>query len=100
MKRKKESIFNEMEGTEKISNEKGNWYIAEIIEKCEPVKHNKENDMRRVITWGNFHLIKADSPKLAYQKAIKIGKESEVKFINSDKIKLLPITVSRNGNGF
>ena len=84
----KKSIFNEMEGTEKISNEKGNWYIAEIIEKCEPVKHNKEYDMRRVITWGNFHLIKADSPKLAYQKAIKIGKESEVKFINSDKIEM------------
>jgi hypothetical protein len=27
-------------------------------------------------------------PSLAYQKAIKIGKESEVKFINSDKIEM------------
>lgn len=77
-----------MKENEKISNEKGNWYIAEIIEKREPSNRNKENDLRRVVTWGNFHLIKAESPKLAYQRAVKIGKDGEIKFINSDKIEM------------
>ena len=77
-----------MEENEKISIEKVNWYIAEIIEKREPVNRNKENDLRRVVTWGNFHLIKAENPKQAYEKAIKIGKEGEVRFINSDKIEM------------
>lgn len=65
-----------------------NWYIAEIIEKREPSNRNKDNDLRRVVTWGNFHLIKAESPKLAYEKAVKIGKDGEIKFINSDKIEM------------
>ena len=77
-----------MKETEKISNENGNWYIVEIIEKCEPFKNKKENDLRRVLTWGNFHLIKAENPKLAYEKAIKIGKLSNYKFTNSNKIEM------------
>lgn len=77
-----------MKENQKISNEKGNWYIAEIIEKREPSNRNKENDLRRVVTWGNFHLIKAESPKVAYEKAVKIGKDGEIKFINSDKIEM------------
>lgn len=77
-----------MKEIEKISNEKGNWFIAEIIEKREPVERKKENDLRRVVTWGNFHLIKAESPKLAYEKAVKIGKDAEVKFTNSENIEM------------
>jgi hypothetical protein len=77
-----------MKENEKISNEKGNWYIAEIIEKREPSNRNKANDLRRVVTWGNFHLIKAESPKLAYEKAVKIGKDGGIKFFNSDKIEM------------
>jgi len=77
-----------MKENQKISNEKGNWYIAEIIEKREPSNRNKANDLRRVVTWGNFHLIKAESPKVAYEKAVKIGKDGEIKFINSDKIEM------------
>jgi len=77
-----------MEETDKISNEKGNWYVAEIIVKREPVNHKKENDLRRVVTWGNFHLIKAESPKLAYEKAVKIGKDGEIKFTNSDNVEM------------
>jgi hypothetical protein len=73
---------------EKISNEKGNWYIVEIIEKCEPVDRNERQDLRRVTTWGNHHLIKADSPEKAYDKAVKLGKESEYIFTNSDKIQM------------
>ena len=77
-----------MKSQEKISNEKGNWYIAEIIEKFEPVDRNEKQDLRRVTTWGNHHLIKADSPEKAFDKAVKLGKEKNYKFINSDKIKM------------
>lgn len=74
-----------MKSQDKISNNKRNWYIAEIIEKCEPVDRNENLDLRRVTTWGNFHLIKADTPEKAYEKAVKIGKDGEYKFINADK---------------
>ena len=77
-----------MKTQEKISNEKGNWYIVEIIEKCEPVDRNEKQDLRRVTTWGNHHLIKASSPEKAFDKAVKIGKESEYKFTNTDKVQM------------
>ena len=77
-----------MTKNDKISNINGNWYIAEIIEKCEPINRNEESELRRVITYGNHHLIKADNPKEAYNKAVKIGKESELKFVNSDKVEM------------
>ena len=72
-----------MKENDKISNSKGNWYIVEIIEKCEPVLRNESQDLRRVLTYGNHHLIKAKSPKEAYRKAVKLGKENEYKFINT-----------------
>ncbi|OXA79650.1 protein of unknown function [Flavobacterium aquidurense] len=77
-----------MNNQDKISNEKKNWYIAEIIEKCEPVKRNEEQDLRRVKTWGNFHLIKAKDAKEAYDKAINIGKSGEYIFLNSDNLEM------------
>ncbi|WP_100616360.1 DUF4288 domain-containing protein [Confluentibacter citreus] len=77
-----------MRTQEKISNENGNWYIVEIIEKCEPVDRNEKQDLRRVTTWGNHHLIKANSPEKAFDKAVKLGKESEFKFINTNKIEM------------
>lgn len=77
-----------MEKAEKILNKNGNWYIVEIIEKCEPVERNEKQELRRVTTWGNHHLIKADSPEKAFDKAEKLGKEAEYKFTNSDKIEM------------
>jgi hypothetical protein len=71
-----------------ISNKNGNWFIAEIIEKCEPVNRNEEKELRRVTTYGNHHLIKAENPKVAYEKAVKIGKAAEYKFVNSDKVEM------------
>ncbi len=73
---------------EKISVENGKWYIAEIIEKCEHVNRNETQELRRVKTWGNFHIIKAETPKIAYDKAVKIGKKAEYKFTNSDKLEM------------
>ena len=77
-----------MKTQEKISNKNGNWYIAEIIEKCEPVDRDEKHDLRRVTTWGNHHLIKAESVKEAFEKAERIGKEGEYKFTNADKIEM------------
>lgn len=77
-----------MKNVEKISNKNGNWFIVEIIEKCEPVKRDEKQELRRVTTWGNHHLIKADSPEKAFDKAVKLGKEAEYKFTNTDKIKM------------
>lgn len=77
-----------MKSQEKISNENGNWYIVEIVEKCEPVERNEKQDLRRVMTWGNHHIIKASSPEKAYDKAVKLGKEAEYKFTNTDKTEM------------
>lgn len=77
-----------MKHAEKISNKNGNWYIVEILEKCEPVERNEKQELRRVATWGNHHLIKADSPEKAFDKAVKLGKEAEYKFTNTDKIEM------------
>lgn len=73
---------------EKIEIKNNNWYIVELIEKCEPVIRNENQDLRRVSTWGNFHIVKAETPKIAYEKAVKIGKDAEFKFINSDKLEM------------
>ena len=77
-----------MKTQETISNKNGNWYIVEIIEKCEPVDRNENKELRRVTAWGNHHLIKASSPKKAFEKAVKIGKKAEYKFTNTDKIEM------------
>ncbi len=82
-----------MKNQEKISNENRNWYIVEIIEKFEPVDRNEKQDLRRVSTWGNHHLIKADSPEKAFDKAVKLGKEKNYKFTNSDKLEMESIFV-------
>lgn len=73
---------------DKISNKKGNWYIAEIFEKCEPLDRNENQDLRRVTTWGNHYLIRADSPEQAIDKAVIIGKEGEFKFTNTDGLEM------------
>lgn len=77
-----------MKSVDRINNVEGNWYIVEIIEKLEPVLRNESNDLRRVTTWGNHHLIKADSPEQAYEKAVKLGKDGEYKFMNADKVEM------------
>ncbi len=77
-----------MRTSDKISNKKGEWFIVKIIEKCEPVERNENQDLRRVTTWGNHHLIKANSPEEAFDKAVKIGKEGEFKFTNTDNLEM------------
>ena len=71
--------------TEKIKNSK-NWYLVEIIERCEPNNIDDKRPLRRCIVYGNYHLIKADTVVEAYDKAEKIGKEGNYNFKNADKI--------------
>jgi hypothetical protein len=59
--------------TNKIINS-GDWFLVEIIEKYEPIDADKTQELRRVTTWGNYHLINAETPSQAYDKAVKIGK--------------------------
>ena len=73
--------------TKKITNN-GDWFLVEIIEKYEPIDTDKTQELRRVTTWGNYHLINAETPSKAYDKAVKIGKMSNYKFTNSDKMKM------------
>ena len=46
------------------------------------------NELRRVTTFGNFHLINAETSSIAYEKALKIGKLSNYKFANSDQVEM------------
>ena len=71
----------------KIIN-KGDWFLVEIIERCEPADSNQKQDLRRCIVWGNYHLIKATSPDKALDKAEKLGKSGNYTFTNSDKLKM------------
>jgi hypothetical protein len=66
----------------------GDWYLVEIIEKYEPIATDKTKELRRVTTYGNYHLINATTPSQAYDKAVKIGKTSNYKFTNSHKLKM------------
>ena len=61
-----------------------NWYIAGIMLRFEVAGENKDNFNRRTIAWENQHLVKAKNPDEAYKKALKIGKESESKYTNTD----------------
>ena len=40
------------------------------------VRRNEKQDLRRVTTWENHHLIKAESPEKAFDKAVKLEMES------------------------
>jgi hypothetical protein len=70
---------------DKIIN-KGNWFLVEIIERCEPLDSDIGSSLRRCTAWGNMHLIKASTPDMAYDKAEKLGKSGDYAFKNSDKI--------------
>jgi hypothetical protein len=77
-----------MQNPEKISNPNQKWFMVEIIEKLEPAARNESKDLRRVTTYGNFHLIKASSADEAYEKGVKLGQESSMVFTNSDKVEM------------
>ncbi len=61
-----------------------NWYIAGIMIRFGGNGENQSNSNRRCLAWENQHLIKAKNPDEAYKKALKIGKESEDEYVNTD----------------
>lgn len=55
---------------------KASWYIAELIERI-----SVAGDPRLVVH-RNMHLIQADSPEAAYEKALLLGREAETTYLN------------------
>ncbi len=72
---------------EKIIN-KGDWFIAEIIERTESADSDKSNANRRCTVWGNYHLIKAESVEEAYEKAEKLGNDYNYSFKNQSGVEM------------
>ena len=54
------------------------WYIAELLEEI-----TVESDPRNVVH-RNFVLIRADSPDEAYDKALALGRQSEISYQNPE----------------
>jgi hypothetical protein len=54
------------------------WYLAGLV-----LEHTVEGDPRNVVH-VNTHLIEADSPDEAYQKANALGRAGELEYANSD----------------
>jgi hypothetical protein len=61
------------------------WYLAEIVQEI-----SVEGDPRRVVH-TNLVLVRGDSPDEAYAKAVELGTESEISYVNPDG-KLVAIT--------
>ena len=53
------------------------WYLADIV-----LEHTIEGDARNLVH-VNIHLIAADSPDQAYEKAMMLGRESEQTYTNT-----------------
>jgi len=51
-----------------------NFYIAELVQEC------RVEGYATSLVWVNIHIIKADSPKEAYTKAVKLGKSHNRKY--------------------
>ncbi|MFO0959661.1 MAG: DUF4288 domain-containing protein [Isosphaeraceae bacterium] len=58
--------------------EDARWYLADIL-----LEHTVENDPRNVVH-TNTHLIEAESPDQAYEKAVALGRAGEMEYANTD----------------
>jgi len=54
------------------------WYLADIV-----LEHIIEGDPRNVLH-VNTHLVEAESPEQAYEKALALGGDSELEYTNTD----------------
>ena len=64
------------------------WYLAELV-----LESSVQDDSRNVVH-VNIHLVRADSQFEAYDKAVKLGRESEQEYINTDG---LPVRIRFRG---
>ena len=60
----------------RIKND-GDWYLASICMRNEPVGRKSTSSSTRQLTWVNTHLIHAKNLSTAYDKAEQIGKSGE-----------------------
>jgi len=56
------------------------WWLAAICIRIEPVSCDPCDGRKRKRTWANHHLIHAKSLAEAYDKAVLIGKKSQLKY--------------------
>ena len=70
--------------TKKIKN-KGDWFLVEVIEICEPANAKTTDPLRRATTWGNYILINATTSSKAFDKAVKVGKSGAYSFKGRDQ---------------
>jgi hypothetical protein len=54
------------------------WYLADVI-----LEHVIEGDTRNLVH-VNTHLVEAESPEQAYEKALALGRASEQEYANTD----------------
>jgi len=66
----------------RIKND-GDWYLASICMRCEPLGQPIKALKKRATTWINTHLIHALSPQDAYRKAIAIGRKGAIRYKSS-----------------
>ena len=74
-------------GTEKefdINISPVGWYSAAILLRFEGEGENQENLNRRCLAWENFHIIKAENPEEAFEKALKLGQSYENQYNNRE----------------
>lgn len=58
--------------------ENARWYLADVV-----IEHKIEDEPRNVIHINTL-LVRANSPERAYQRALKLGKDAEHEYQNSD----------------
>src|SRR5665213_1272106 len=55
------------------------WYLAEIVQEIR-IEDEVEN-----VVYTNMILVRADSPEEAYERAMALGKQSEITYTNTEK---------------
>lgn len=58
---------------------KGRWFVAMLVQEL------RVAGVRGNVVWRNFHLIRANSPEVAYRKANRIGKSFGSEYRNSER---------------
>lgn len=67
----------------------GDWYIAELLERCESVDRDEADTERSCTVWQTAVLIHAPSPAEAYDKAVKLGRgayNSRYRAVSGDEV--------------
>jgi hypothetical protein len=58
------------------------WYVAELVQELTVV-----DDPRNMI-WRNLTLVRADSPDLAYERPLSLGREGDTEYFNRKLVRI------------